>query len=140
MNEQRIKEVFSDETFVKQLLEQEDAEQVQALLIEKDIDLSIEDVCKIQELMIKQIKGEINLEELSEEELEDIFEETPVVVLMLSDVGSSFVKYITAAVPPIERRRQMATIKRTITVLFCFGGRGGVYSSYPYETYPAESV
>ena len=72
MNEERIKEIFSNEEFVKQLLKQEDSEQVQALLIEKDIDLSIEDICKIQELMIKQIKGEINLEELSEEELEEV--------------------------------------------------------------------
>ena len=72
MNVERIKEVFSDELFVKQLLEQEDAEQVQALLMEKDIDFSIEDICKIQELMIKQLNGEINLEELSEEELEDV--------------------------------------------------------------------
>ena len=72
MNEERIKEIFSNEEFVKRLLKQEDSEQVQALLIEKDIDLSIEDICKIRELFIKQMNGEINLEELMDEDLENV--------------------------------------------------------------------
>ena len=45
--EERIKEVFKDEAFVKQLLEQEEAEQVQELLRDKEIDLSIEDIAQI---------------------------------------------------------------------------------------------
>ena len=41
MNEAKIKEVFSDEAFVKELLEKETPEEVQEILEKKDIELSI---------------------------------------------------------------------------------------------------
>ena len=72
MNEERIKAIFSDESFVKQLLEQETAEQVQALLAEKEIDISVDEIIKVHEILIKHVNGEVNLEELSDEELSDI--------------------------------------------------------------------
>lgn len=70
--EERIKEVFSDEVFVKQLLEQEEAEQVQELLRDKEIDLSIEDIAQIKDMVGKMANGEMNPEELSEDDLESV--------------------------------------------------------------------
>ena len=70
--EERIKEVFSDEAFVKQLLEQETPEQVQALLVEKDLEMTTDQICKIKELIEKQLNGDIIMEELSDEDLEEI--------------------------------------------------------------------
>lgn len=72
MNEERIREVFSDEAFVKALLEKETPEQVQALLLEKDIEMTADEICKVKELIEKQLNGEINMEELSDEDLEKI--------------------------------------------------------------------
>ena len=72
MNEERIKEVFSDEAFVAQIFEQETAEQVQELLAEKEIELSIKEIEKIKEYVEKALKGEENVEELSDEDLEDV--------------------------------------------------------------------
>lgn len=72
MDTERIKELFADESFVKQLMEQEEPEQVQALLLERDVDLTIEQIVQIREMIEKQLNGEINLEELSEEELENV--------------------------------------------------------------------
>ena len=72
MDEMRIKEVFSDEAFVKQLLEQETPEAVQAMLEEKEIDFSIDEILKIRDLFEKQANGELNVEELSEDDLEDV--------------------------------------------------------------------
>ena len=69
MNEERIREFFSDEVFVKELLEQESLEQVQALLIQKGYDVPMETIVKSDELIKKHMKGEINLEELSEDDL-----------------------------------------------------------------------
>ena len=72
MDEMRIKEVFADEAFVKQLLEQEEPEAVQALLMERDIDITIDQIVQIRDLVEKHLKGEININELSEEDLENI--------------------------------------------------------------------
>ena len=43
MNEERIKEIFADEEFVKEFFSKETPEEAQALLDEKEIDVSIED-------------------------------------------------------------------------------------------------
>ena len=44
MNEQIIKEIFSDEIFVKSLLNLETAEEVQAALTEKEIELTVDEI------------------------------------------------------------------------------------------------
>lgn len=72
MNELKVKEIFSDEAFVKQLLEQEEPEQVQALLAEKEIELSIKEIETLRDMIIKHCNGELNLEELSEDDLEGV--------------------------------------------------------------------
>lgn len=67
MNENHIKEVFSDEAFVNELISQDSYEKVQDMLAEKDIDLSVEEIKKLVELMEKHPDGQ-----LTEEELESI--------------------------------------------------------------------
>mgnify|MGYP003517103404 FL=1 len=70
MNEKRIKEVFSDEAFVKELVSKETPEEVQALLEDKDIEMSVSEIVKLRELLEK--KAEDPNAELSDEDLEDV--------------------------------------------------------------------
>jgi len=70
MNEERIKEVFSDEAFVKELVSKETPEEVQALLEDKDIEMSVSEIVKLRELLEK--KAEDPNAELSDEDLEDV--------------------------------------------------------------------
>ena len=70
MNEERIKAVFSDEAFVKELLSKETPEEVQAMLEDKDIEVSIAEIVKLRELLEK--KAENPDAELSDEDLEDV--------------------------------------------------------------------
>ncbi len=63
MNEQKIKEIFSDEAFVASLMEMETPEEVQKALAERDLDLSIEDIEKIREMAASQ-EGELSDEAL----------------------------------------------------------------------------
>ena len=70
MNEERIKEVFADEAFVKELLSTETPEEVQAMLEDKDIEVSIAEIVKLRELLEK--KAEDPNAELSDEDLEDV--------------------------------------------------------------------
>ena len=74
MNEERIKEVFSDEAFVKELLSRKTPEEAQELLAEKDIDVSIEELVKLKDLIIAKLQAAESGEsaELTEEELEDV--------------------------------------------------------------------
>ena len=107
MNEERIKEVFSDEAFVKALLEQEEAAQVQAMLAEKEIDLSIEEINKLQELLLKQSSGEVDEEELSEDALEDVAGGSLVVLgaLIIATLGLGLVAGSAACLASNRRRR-----------------------------------
>ena len=68
MNEQRIKEIFSDEMFVKNLLSMETAEDVQAALKEKGLELSVQDIHKIRDTLMSVS----SIDELSEADLEEV--------------------------------------------------------------------
>ena len=70
MNEEKIKEVFSDEAFVKELFSKETPEEVQAMLEDKDIELSIDEIVKLKELLEKKVENPDA--ELSDEDLEDV--------------------------------------------------------------------
>lgn len=65
MNEAKIKEVFSDEAFVKSLVQMDTAEDVQKAVSEKGIDLSIEEINIIQSSLESG-------EELNEDQLENV--------------------------------------------------------------------
>lgn len=69
MNETAIREVFSDENFVKGLFELETPEEVQQALRQKDISLSVAEIEHVRELLLKQKESG---QELSEEELESV--------------------------------------------------------------------
>ena len=69
MNTERIKEVFSDEEFVKSLFELETPEEVQAALEEKEIEMTIEEIGQVRDLLIRYQEGEFTEEELKALEL-----------------------------------------------------------------------
>ena len=71
-NRQRLREIFSDEAFVKHLFDQETPEDAQKVLEEKDVIVTIDQIVKYKELLEKHVNGEINLEEMSEKDLEEI--------------------------------------------------------------------
>ena len=95
MNEERIKEIFSDEEFVKELFSKETPQEAQDLLAEKDIDLTVDEVVKIRNLLVKKAQAAQNGEsaELTEEELGDVAGGAAVVVLVVlaSVLGAAFV-------------------------------------------------
>ncbi len=74
MNEERIKEVFSDEEFVKELFSKETPEEAQALLAEKEIDMSIDELVKLKDIVAAKLQAAENGEstELTEEDLADV--------------------------------------------------------------------
>ena len=74
MNEERIKEVFSDEEFVKELFSKETPQEAQALLAEKEIDMSIDELVKLKDLVAAKLQAAENGEstEITEEDLADV--------------------------------------------------------------------
>ena len=98
MNEERIKEVFSDEEFVKELLSRETPEEAKALLEEKDIDFSVEDLIKLREILVAKMEAAENGEEaeLGDEDLEDVSGGTLtfiIAVIIPVVVNAAFVGY-----------------------------------------------
>ena len=86
MDMDKMREVFSDEEFVKGLFELETPEEVQAALEEKEIELSTGEICQMRDFLIRYQEGTLTEEEkkvvefaneyrdgeLSEEELENV--------------------------------------------------------------------
>ena len=86
MNMEKMKEVLSDEEFVKSLFELETPEAVQAALKEKEIELSTDEICQMRDFLSRYQEGTLKEEEkktlelagkygegeLSEEELENV--------------------------------------------------------------------
>lgn len=66
MNELKIKEIFSDQAFVESLMEMENAEDVQAAIADKGIELTLNDI----EALRAQLSN--TSEELSEDDLENV--------------------------------------------------------------------
>ena len=98
MNEERIKEVFSDEEFVKELFSKETPEEAQAILAEKDIDFSVEDLIKLREILVAKLQKSEGSEEveLGEDELEDVSGGTLtfiIAVIIPVVVNAAFVGY-----------------------------------------------
>ncbi len=81
MDEVTIRKVFGDEQFVKGLFELATPEEVQAALQQKDLSLSVEEIVKIRELLLKRMEAGA---ELSEEELESVTGGVGVTILIIS--------------------------------------------------------
>ena len=69
MNQEKIQEVFSDEAFLKEIFSKETPEEVQTILAEKDIELSIEDILTLRKIIEKKLNQGV---ELSDDDLEDV--------------------------------------------------------------------
>ena len=78
--EQKVREVLSDEAFVKRLAEMEEPEQVRAALAEKGIDLSVEDIVKLRDLLIR---AQENGGELTEDDLAEVAGGMPILFVVL---------------------------------------------------------
>ena len=89
MNEERIKEIFADEEFVKELFSKETPEEAQALLAEKDIDVSIEELVKLKDIIVAKLQAAENSEsaELTEADLEDVAGGTFGISVVIAIVG-----------------------------------------------------
>jgi hypothetical protein len=69
MNEEQIKEIFSDKTYVQTLFELDTAEEVQASLAEKGIELSTTEITTLLDSLQKYAEAD---GELSEDDLETV--------------------------------------------------------------------
>ena len=67
MNEEQIKELFSDEAFVASVLALDTPEEVQAALKERGLDVTLEEIDAIQKALVKKADGE-----LADDDLEDV--------------------------------------------------------------------
>ena len=72
MNEERIKEVFSDEAFVKELFSKETPEEAQAMLEEKGLAVTVDDLVQLKEVLVEKYQKAQSGEELAEEALEAV--------------------------------------------------------------------
>ena len=100
MNLEKMKAVFADEAFIKQLFELETAAQVQAALKERGVELTEEEILGIRDFIIKVERGEISAEqlekwaaqgengELSEEALEQVAGGSITIAALIALVGS----------------------------------------------------
>ena len=71
MDKQHIKEVFSDEAFVKSLFELETPSEVQAALKGKSIDMTEAEIIELRDEIVRQAEKAQNGEELSLEQLDE---------------------------------------------------------------------
>jgi len=72
MNEERIKEIFSDKEFVTELISLETPTDIQALLKTKGIDLDIDQIEKAKALVAKKLALAEAGEELSDDDLDEV--------------------------------------------------------------------
>ena len=73
MNQEKLQEVFSNEDFVKELLAKETPEEVQEMLAEKDIEVTIEEIKETRKILIKKVEQQTSADgELTDEDLEDV--------------------------------------------------------------------
>ena len=64
MDKEKLTEIFSNKEFVKSFFEPKNEEEVQKVLKENGIDLSLQEIQKIREILIQKKNGELSDEEL----------------------------------------------------------------------------
>lgn len=87
----QLREVFSDENFVKELVALETPEEVQARLKEKNVDLSMEQIEMLREKLGKQQDGELSeddLEEVAGGLVEEVLNCITAVVNLITEISS----------------------------------------------------
>ena len=75
MNIEKIQEVFSNEAFLQKLFTLETPAEVQAVLKEQGVELTVEQIMTIRDMLIKFQQGEITLEQLQQAENGELSEE-----------------------------------------------------------------
>ena len=125
MNLEKMKAVFADEAFIKQLFELETAAQVQAALKEKGVELTEEEILGIRDFIIKVERGEISAEQLekwaAQEENGELSEEA-----LEQVAGGSFIGAIIAIIGT------KAVITGLVTVAGAALGVGGAMAADRY--------
>ena len=97
MNEAYIKEIFSDEAFVKSFLELETPEEVQSALKEKNIDMTEDEIITLRDDIVTLAEKAEAGEELSLEQLDEAAGGAFVTVCTTLLVGIAIVGTIGAA-------------------------------------------
>lgn len=114
MDQERLKEVLSDEEFVKELLDMEEPEQVQEALENKGISVTTGEILQVRDFMKKVESGEIPQEkveamangELSEEELEEVAGGFLPLAIAGVVIGVIFVGTLTASCIDVATRNR----------------------------------
>jgi TRAP-type uncharacterized transport system fused permease subunit len=99
MNEQEIKELFSDEAYVSSLLALDTAEEVQASLAEKGLDLSEAEITSLLDTLQKYAESG---GELSEADLETVTGGTFTFVLLILTIVTGI---LGIGLPEATKRR-----------------------------------
>ena len=97
MNEERIKEIFSDKEFVKELFSKETPEEAKVIFTEKGIQLSLEEIIIIKDLIVKKIEQAERGEsiELTEDDLVEVAGGEPICIMSVT-IGIVAIAAITA--------------------------------------------
>ena len=84
MNEERIREVFSDKEFLTELIAMEVPEEIQTALAEKGIDYTVDEICTMKKMVEKGIEKAVSGEELTEEELGEVAGGNPLLIIPIA--------------------------------------------------------
>ena len=95
---EKVKELFSDEAFVKELFALDTAAEVQAALKEKGVELTEADIMGIRELLVRIESGEITKKQVEDGELpEELLEQISGGSASLIFLGGLTVTYIVGS-------------------------------------------
>ena len=84
MDEKRVKEIFSDEAFVKRLMKLETPEETRKAFAEKGIETDIEEILKLRDVLVVTAQKEAKkADELSMDDLDEVAGGAPPSVVML---------------------------------------------------------
>jgi hypothetical protein len=102
MSEQEIKDIFSDEAYVSSLLALDTAEEVQASLAEKGLDLSTAEITKLLDTLQKYSEAD---GELSEDALETVTGGVISIIILAIVVGLFMAGAVGVSISAGTRRR-----------------------------------
>ena len=75
MNFAKLKQIFTNETFVRELFALETATQVQSALLQEGVDVTEADILAIRDMLVKVERGEITPEQLEQAKNGELTEE-----------------------------------------------------------------
>ncbi len=72
VTEKQIREVFSNEEFMKEVLTKETPEEVQEMFEKRNVEISIAEILKIKEILLEKLTQSENCFEMNEDELQEV--------------------------------------------------------------------